>query len=89
MDIHKHQDVMDIVDLTDIKDTPTDNVVIIVILDIPAIKEIRGSLMFASACWPTNMVIIEFEYLGQFITTLENIFGRKGLDDGKREINKM
>jgi hypothetical protein len=35
------------------------------------------------------MVIIEFEYLGQFITTLENIFGRKGLDDGKREINKM
>jgi hypothetical protein len=41
---------MDIVDLTDIKDTPTDNMVIIVILDIPAIKEIRGSLMFASAC---------------------------------------
>jgi hypothetical protein len=35
------------------------------------------------------MVIIEFEYLGQSITTLENIFGRKGLDDRKREINKM
>jgi hypothetical protein len=61
-------------------------VVIIVILDIPAIKEIRGSLMFASACWPTNRVIIEFEYLGQSITTLENIFGRKGFDDGNRYI---
>jgi hypothetical protein len=33
---------MDIVDLTDIKDALTGNVVIIVILDIPAIKEIRG-----------------------------------------------